>query len=125
LFRNSLTGSIPDSLGSLTSLLQLCVAELGASVLAHALCRCLYSNALLSGTIPSSLGSLASLESLCVHMHSLAQYLPPAGCVLSRPPCAQYSVLDELEWLHPRLARQSLQTESAVREAHFAISLSS
>ena len=64
LYNNNLDGTIPASLGSLTSLQILCVPGTGA----QALCcteplarRYLYNN-YLDGTIPASLGSLTNLR---------------------------------------------------------------
>jgi len=77
LYNNKLSGTIPPSLGSLTSLTMLCV-----------LCRALppqlflslsasphsgFESNLLSGTIPSSMGSLSLLQFLCVRESGLPQ----------------------------------------------------
>jgi hypothetical protein len=77
LNNNVLSDSIPSSLGSLTSLIELCVTPrdggMDASfchraplLLCHACVRSVLYNNTLSGSIPSSLGYLTSLTYLCV-----------------------------------------------------------
>ena len=79
---NQLSGTLPSSLGSWTSLLQLCVFRSGRSYLSalslSSLHRELGPNQL-SGTIPSSMGSLTSLNQLCVRHcgHPLASLSVP------------------------------------------------
>lgn len=69
LYGNQLSGTVPQSFGSLTGLTWLCVlAFLSRCTLAAVLhpVRSDLSYNQLSGTIPSSLGSLTRLSNLCV-----------------------------------------------------------
>ena len=81
---NHLSGTIPNSLGSLTALRVLCVPPSARAALARLWLRAsspaprhLFFNHL-SGTIPSSLGSLTALQVLCA---------PP--CIVSHSPDAE------------------------------------
>ena len=80
LYSNTLSGTIPESLGQLTKLQWLCVSSQFLTVSVQTthcqrttlcthhvapVCRWLYNNAL-SGTIPDSLGQLTNLQKLCV-----------------------------------------------------------
>ena len=75
LWNNKLSGTIPPSLGSLTSLEMLYVPTVPPPSLLSlsASPNSEFESNLLSGTIPSSMGSLSLLKYLCVRQSGLPQ----------------------------------------------------
>lgn len=114
LNNNELSGTLPESIGNLTSLTILYVSlreEVDSLDAEPSFCRrSLILNARLSGSIPASIGRLTNLQSLCVAL------LEPCAC-WALSPCAQSLVQQSAQRPHPRVHRQFNASSATVRAA--------